>query len=165
MRKREPRRRVMLPARLRAPSGWTDVSIRNISSRGMLLHGMCCVPAGTYVEVRRDMHTIVGRIVWQKGTSMGLYTQDRLDVDAIVGRPPQPQQRRTDEPQYAEPRPRSAAMTGDTSRQRSAIMQFVFIALTALTAAIMIGAIAHRALTAPSKAIGQALAGAQPPVR
>ena len=84
---REPRRKVMIKARMRLDGAWHDVCIRDISSRGLLLHAAAVPARGTYVEVRRGPHTIVARVVWAQERKFGVRTQDRLNVDAVVNEP------------------------------------------------------------------------------
>jgi hypothetical protein len=83
-RPRELRRRVIMPARLRSGSGWTDACILNISSHGLLLHSARTGPAGSIVEVWRGDHVIVARVVWQDGARAGLRAEDKLPVDQIL---------------------------------------------------------------------------------
>lgn len=83
-RPRELRRRVIMPARLRSCSGWTDACILNISSRGLLLHSARTGPTGSIVELWRGEHVIVARVVWQDGARAGLQTEDRLPVEQIL---------------------------------------------------------------------------------
>ena len=49
MKQREPRRKVMLSARLRQEVGWSDANILNVSSRGLLLHGTIRPARGSYL--------------------------------------------------------------------------------------------------------------------
>jgi hypothetical protein len=58
---RQERRRVLIPARIKQGAGWTDVCIRNLSPRGLLLHGQSPPRPGSYVEVRRGSYIIVAR--------------------------------------------------------------------------------------------------------
>jgi hypothetical protein len=83
-RPRELRRRVVMPARLRSISGWTDACILNISSRGLLIHSARTGPEGSKVELWRGEHVIVARVVWQDGSRAGLQAEDRLPVDEIL---------------------------------------------------------------------------------
>ena len=87
MKPREPRLKCVVKARMRLDGVWKDVCIRNISSRGMLLQAGSAPARGTYVEVYRGRHVIVARIAWAKDNRFGIHTQDRLDVQAILGEP------------------------------------------------------------------------------
>lgn len=87
MKPREPRLKCVIKGRMRLNSLWSDVCIRNISSRGMLLQAGSPPPRGTYVEVYRGRHVIVACVAWAKDNRFGIQTQDRLDVQAILGEP------------------------------------------------------------------------------
>lgn len=83
-RPRELRRRVIIPARLKSSSGWTDACILNISSRGLLIHSARAGPEGSRVELWRAQHVIVARVMWQDGSRAGLQTEDRVPVEDIL---------------------------------------------------------------------------------
>lgn len=81
---REVRWRVIVPARLRHGSSWSDISILNVSSRGLMIHSGRPLLQGTEVEVRRGDHVIVARVVWREGARAGLKSVDRLAIEEIV---------------------------------------------------------------------------------
>jgi hypothetical protein len=83
-RPRELRRRVLVSARVRQPSGWSEASILNISSRGLLIHSARPLPQGSWVELHRGDHVINARVVWRDGSKAGLQADDRLPVEAIA---------------------------------------------------------------------------------
>ena len=84
LRPRELRRRVILPARLRLGSQWTDVCILNVSSRGMMIQTGQPAQHGTIVEIRRERHVISGRVMWRNGGKIGLQCEDRVPVEEIL---------------------------------------------------------------------------------
>jgi hypothetical protein len=81
---RELRRRVILPARLRLGAQWSDACILNVSSRGMLIQTGQPAQQGMTVELRRDRHVIMGRIMWQAGGRIGLHCEERVPVEEIL---------------------------------------------------------------------------------
>lgn len=83
-RSRELRRRVLLPARLRLGSEWADACILNVSSRGMMIQTGRAAKDGALVEIRRDRHVIIARVMWQSGGKVGLRSEDRLPVEEIL---------------------------------------------------------------------------------
>lgn len=82
---REPRRQVFFRARMRADGALSDVCIRNISSRGMLLQAAVPPPRGSYVEIFCPRHTIVARVVWVQDRRFGVHTRERMDIGAVLG--------------------------------------------------------------------------------
>ena len=87
MRQRERRTKVALKGRMRLGVRWCDVSIRNISSRGLLVQAEAAPERGTFVEIRRGPHVIVARVAWSQGPRFGVQTQERLDVASIIAEP------------------------------------------------------------------------------
>ncbi len=81
---REPRRKVMLNARMRVASTWNDVCILNISTRGVLIQAAEPPARGTYLDLHRGQHAIVGRVAWVEDQRFGVHTQDVLAVEAII---------------------------------------------------------------------------------
>lgn len=84
LRAREPRRKVLIKARMQAGSKWADVCLLNMSSRGLLMHSFAAPPENTYIEVRRGPYVIVARVVWSKDHRFGVRTQDPLPVEALI---------------------------------------------------------------------------------
>ena len=84
MRGREPRCAVCIPARMFADATWIDVTIRNVSSRGMLLETSAPLKRGTYLEVRRGSAVIIARAVWTSGQALGAQTQDIILLDRLI---------------------------------------------------------------------------------
>jgi hypothetical protein len=89
MKPREPRVKVVIHARMRMDGAWGDACIRNISSRGMFLQAATPPARGSYVEIFRGKHIIIGRVVWQKDRGFGIRTQDKLPISAIIEEPVQ----------------------------------------------------------------------------
>src|SRR5438270_4661112 len=84
LRPREERRRVVLPAQLRAGASWNDACILNTSSRGLMVHMTSPPPQGSYVELRKGPHVIVARVIWSDDQKAGLCSQDPIVVDHVV---------------------------------------------------------------------------------
>src|SRR5215213_9934355 len=83
-RPRELRRRVVVPARVRAGAQWSDACILNISSRGLLIHSLRPAPIGSTVQIVRGDHLIVARVMWSDAGRSGLRSDERLPVDEIL---------------------------------------------------------------------------------
>lgn len=83
-RPRELRRRVVIPARLRAGAGWSDACILNISTRGLMIHSGRAGREGSVVELHRGAHIIIARVVWRNGARAGLRAEERVPVEEIM---------------------------------------------------------------------------------
>ena len=156
--KREPRHDVDLPARLRGDESWSDVCIRNVSSRGLMLLIDNPPPRGTYIEVRRGSAVVIGRVMWTGDGRCGLRTRNRISVaeltlanaaprDVKAGGGDRRAQARTHRPDEAAAR--SAAL-GRT-------MQFAATIALILAAGGFIAHSSYGLLAKPSAAIARAL--------
>ena len=83
-RRRETRRQVVIPARLRSGVQWSDACILNISQRGMMIHSGFAGPQGSIIELRRGDHVIVARVVWRDGARAGLHSDERVPAEEIM---------------------------------------------------------------------------------
>lgn len=81
---RELRRRVVLSARLRHGISWSDASILNLSSRGLLIHTARPLEQGSAVELRRGDYVINARVVWRQGGKAGLEAEERVPVESMA---------------------------------------------------------------------------------
>jgi hypothetical protein len=81
---REPRRKVLIKARIRTASAWNDACILNVSSQGLSLQVASPPPRGSYLEVWRGRHVIVGRVIWTSHHRIGLHSQERLAVSDFI---------------------------------------------------------------------------------
>ena len=81
---REERQRVMLPARMRSISGWSDACILNISRRGLLVYSKGSAQPGSFVEIRRGGQLVVARVVWRRNQRIGLHSPDPVRVEDII---------------------------------------------------------------------------------
>lgn len=84
MRPREPRRKVLIDARLRHEHGWADARILNISRRGLMARAAQVPPRGAYVEISKGTYRIVARVVWVSRDCFGARTQDAIAVEAMA---------------------------------------------------------------------------------
>lgn len=151
MKTREPRRKVMISARLRDGFGWTNVRILNVSSRGLLLHAPKTPDRGAYVEVCRGPHRIVARVMWVHQDRFGVYTQDAVAIDAIAGggevATPRAESLTLD--RRSKRRRPTAEERGERSRQWASAMQFLWIAGFGAAAATLAFGTVKGALSGP----------------
>lgn len=57
----------------------------------MLVQAVDPPERGTYLELRRGAHAIIARVAWTAGNRFGAYTQDPLNVDALVSDSAEPE--------------------------------------------------------------------------
>ena len=81
---REWRRSVLVKARIKSSDGWRDVSILNVSSRGLMIYSACCSNPGSEVELRGGDQVIRARVVWRKGGRVGLRSDSVLPIIDII---------------------------------------------------------------------------------
>jgi hypothetical protein len=138
-RKREPRRKVALAARMRVAGDWRDATVLNMSSRGVMIRTVQAMRPGTYLEIRRGTDlAIVGRVVWSSGPYAGVRAQDAIDVDAAACTPGAgTRPMRHGDRRSAVRRPESPAAQAERSRQTGAFVQYVTIAAAVAFAAII----------------------------
>lgn len=162
MKAREPRRTVLVRARMRTGSRWTDVTIHNISSRGMMVETEHPPDPGTYIEIRRGAEVVIGRVVWRITRNFGILAQDRIDIDAIIRDPgPEGMQRTAarggptrGSPALARRRTTLADMAyrADRSRYVSSFLQYALLVAAGLAAAGFAAGEVYNLLTRPMTA-------------
>ena len=86
MKAREPRTEVRIGVRFVAEAGWADAEVRNISDGGLMAVSAAAPCQGSYVEIRREGYSIVGRVIWSSGTRFGLQARERINL-AELSRP------------------------------------------------------------------------------
>lgn len=148
---------MLIRARMRSGSCWSDVCILNLSERGLGLQAADPPARGSYVEVRRGPHVIVARVAWTKSHRFGLSCQDALQVDQLVN----------DDPAHAatviegrvERRigARAPEVCHERSRFRARAMEFACIASIAGAAAMMAFGAVESVLARPLSDVTAAL--------
>lgn len=170
MKNREPRRRVMVRARMRTGADWGDVVIHNMSSRGLLATAERPCKPGTVIEIRRVHHIVIGRVVWAKDQYFGVRTQDRIDIDAILDakppahRPGAPCEKQADADRRATARKISHAHVSDQaerSRLFASIFQSCAIGAAVIAASLLIAQAVGGLLSRPMATVGAYLEGGQ----
>ena len=160
---REDRRPISVPARLRSETGWSDVTIGNVSSRGMMLRCVAPPPQRAYIEVRHQGVCIVGQIVWINGARCGVRTQDLVDVAGLLSqggrraRHPANDRRGASRP-VEPPRAPSPAERAEASRRFARLFDFAVIAAAATGAAALAASLMFDAFSAPLARTAEALA-------
>ncbi|MET0180518.1 MAG: PilZ domain-containing protein [Novosphingobium sp.] len=165
---REPRRRVYVQARMLAGDRWSDVTIQNVSRRGLMAY---CSPAparGDYVELRSGRQVIVGRVAWSTGGTFGLRAQDDIDIDQLTGKTPGPAysgvERRSAPRTAARPKPKAPPDEAfERSRRIASLLNYVVFAMLAVGAAILLLTAVHSTLSDPLSRATRAMSAAAGP--
>jgi len=152
-RSRELRRRVVVPARLRHGTSWTDACILNISSRGLMIHTARPIVLGTEVELRRGDHLISARVMWRDGARAGLRAEERIPIEEIVTAATSPALQLTTDSEDRRELPRDGA----ASRIRARWMEFAGVAAIAASLACAGFVMVESALARPLAAVAAVL--------
>lgn len=164
MKQREQRYQVQIPARMRWDGKWVVASIRNISTRGMMLRTTAPPPPGTYVEIQMNAGAVTARSVWTFEQACGLRTQDKLDVGALRGSRAGGSTIARIHPQTAaaqsairRPISRGAEEEAARSRRFAAMFQFCMVVAVGVAAAGSLAYEAFHILSAPVTRIEEKL--------
>jgi hypothetical protein len=150
---REWRRRVIISVRMRAGASWSDASILNISSRGVMLRTVNPLVPGTTIELRKGDQRIVGRIVWRDGLRAGLCSEEILPVADFTFHSAERAA------QIPATTLRSGGRRADQSRIKARLMEFGSIVLIAVCLGGTMANLVWQYLDAPLAEIGAALGG------
>jgi len=155
---RDPRRKVLIRATMRAGGPRIDVCIRDISSRGMMIQAGAPPSRGTYVDLDWGGHQIVGLVIWRRERRFGIQMRDRMNVHALAGRasPEIP----------AAPRRAGGSVSAAAARRGAAPnrilagrMEFAVVAIFAAALVAALGISAFQALARPFGAVSTVLGG------
>lgn len=147
---REWRRKVLVSARMRAPAGWGDVRILNVSSRGLMIRTALPTNPGTTIELRRGDQVIVAKVMWRNGSRAGLRSDsvlpvmDLMCVSEKIGDP-----KPLWSPETTRARPRSACIDEAASTYRARATQFGAILTVVAIVGFALGSAALATLGAP----------------
>ncbi|WP_037492574.1 PilZ domain-containing protein [Sphingomonas sp. PAMC 26605] len=158
MRKREQRMAIRARARLKQGGGWSDVVVRNVSRRGLMLEASTPPACGTFVELRRGSSIVIGQVRWVQDNRCGLLVQDRIDPRIfLAARDGSDPWRPGDADRRALARP---GTTQNLARSQAAARagQWLGVTLVTLVGAYVIVSAAHSALARPIAQVAQVLA-------
>lgn len=158
MKAREPRRKVLIRARIKAADGWQDACIVDLSRRGAGLQSASPPPRGTYVEIRRGDHVLVARVMWTRKHRFGVATQDEVPLDLVVADRAVPPPPAAIAPANDRRRLlRSSEEQAERSRTWARRAQFMAAAAAGILAALAVGNGVRQALAAPLDEVTEAL--------
>ncbi|HZU52078.1 MAG TPA: hypothetical protein VE968_09415 [Sphingomicrobium sp.] len=153
------RRRVLIKARVRSGTQWSDACILNISSRGLMIQSHRAGPEGSLVELHRGDHVIVARVVWRDGSRAGLQSEERLPVEQIMSLSNSGSLRLVASDGALIDRRRRPRPQRTDARSRGRAIEFAGTAVLLVMFALGIGAMALHALAQPLAIAGAALSG------
>ena len=139
MRAREHRQPVLIGARLRAQGLWGDAQIRNVSSRGMLIHMRVPPPRGAYVEIARGRVRLAGRVAWSESARCGIQLREKVEIGRLAAE------------EIAVAAPAAAGTAGPRPERRQAprdaraVARWSEFGIIAAFAAMLAGAMGHTA--------------------
>lgn len=162
---REDRRGILVAARMRDAEGWHDVTICNVSSRGLMIKATPPPAPGSFIELRKNDVCIVGQVKWAKGICFGIRAQDRIDIqDLLAGHasttPRSPRNERRSADRLIE-RPVDLAQLAERNRMFGRIFGHAVIVSAVIAAGFLISEIAGSALKAPLTKVAGALASSR----
>lgn len=89
MQARDPRKDVLVPARVRNGDLWAPILIRNVSKRGMMIEiSPPPPPKGSFLQVATGDARILGCVVWSGADRVGVQTVEDVTDDYLEGRSP-----------------------------------------------------------------------------
>lgn len=157
---REPRRKVMIQARMRLGASWSDACILNLSSRGMLVRGKGAPSRGAYLEIRRGHYVVVARVVWANADRFGVETQDIVPAEQLINHPDRASG--TERPSGSDCADRRVATRPssrrhEANRWRARAFEFGTVALAGAAAAFLLIGVISEVLDRPFVAVATAL--------
>lgn len=159
---REPRRVVLVACRMRYDNGWADLTVCNLSSRGLMAKCADPPPRGTFVEVRRGGVCVIGQVRWSYAGHLGIRAQEQIDVDGLLGQAPAKAagtRERREGPRGDGPgRPRETSTAlAERSRRWGRLFDWAVVTAVVIGAAGLLVSQVHSALSAPFGQVRAAL--------
>lgn len=136
---------MLIRARMRAGGAATDVCVRNVSSRGMLLLAHEVPAQGTYVEILLPDDVVVGRVMWAGERRFGIRARDRIPLHRLLDG----QARQAAVTAGAMPKTRSAGAALNArpdARYAGRSMEFLFLVACIVTVSIFAAILAFQML-------------------
>lgn len=157
MKAREPRQSIMVPVRIRQEAKWMDASIRNVSSRGLMLKMDDPPPKGSFIEIRRQQAVIVGQVRWSGEGRCGIRTQDTVPVAYLTSKAALQTAPRSGGGGRVERRASVRVLTAEEiaerSRWRGALFQRVAMIVAVATAGLLLASLIFNMLQKPFETV------------
>lgn len=147
---------------MRAHGVWSEVCILNVGERGLGLQSACPPVRGTYVEICRGPHVMIGCVAWSSARRFGLRTQDCIAVEAVISEPDHSGgNRRTDNdlplPFERRAAPRTLSARAERNRNVGRALEFTFVATLGVSAAIFGFSTVQQSIAKPMSSLAVAL--------
>ena len=155
---REWRRKMVLPARMRASCGWSNACILNVSSRGLLIQASRGAFEGSTVEIWHGEQVIVARVVWRQGTRAGLQAEARVPIEDMCANSSGAELPRTGPDGHLVER-RKRPRTHEQNRFRGRAVEFASLAVVGLALATGMFALVEQAFAQPLAYIARVMGG------
>jgi len=149
---------VLIDARLRHETGWSDARILNISRRGLMARAPRAPQRGSYIEICRGTHRIVACVVWARDGTFGARAQDMIAVEAIAKGADAPPAANSNDDRRQMPRTPSPQSQHERSRRRARGLEFAAIVLFAASAAFLVFDTVRETLSRPLAMVEATLA-------
>ena len=145
-----------LAARMRSEGGWSDACILNVSSRGLLVYSSGTAAIGSFVEIRRGSHMVIGRVVWRKNQRLGVYSPQQVHITDLIS--DQTAAAAAADPGAVHVERRRIPRTADQHRARARAMEFFCALLVATALSLWALSAMHEAFVKPIATVEAALA-------
>jgi hypothetical protein len=144
---------------MRAGLGWSDATILNLSSRGLMVNATAGALHADKVELWHGEHVIVATVIWRRATRAGLRAENRIPVDSMMALSEARSLPLIGVPEWPQVERRRRARVGDDSRFRA--RAFEFGSITVIAAFLVVGAFAmiEVAFATPLHFVSAALGG------
>jgi hypothetical protein len=82
--RRPLRKLASLKVQFRAGEEWSEVTLANVSARGVMVRSPAPPQVGADIEIRHRGVTITGQVVWARRTRFGVRSFEEVDLSALL---------------------------------------------------------------------------------
>jgi hypothetical protein len=144
---------------MRAGGGWSDATILNLSSRGLMVNATAGALTADKVELWHGEHVIVATVIWRRATRAGLRAENPVPVDSLMALSQASSLQLTGTPQWPQVERRRSPRAGYEGRFQA--RAFEFGSITVISSFLVVGAFAmiEEAFATPLHYVNAALGG------
>jgi hypothetical protein len=149
----------MLLTRMRAGGSWSNATILNLSSRGLMVDATAGALQADKVELWHGEHFIVATVIWRRAMRAGLRAENPIPVDSLMALSQTPSLQLSETPQWPQVERRRRPRAGEDSRFQA--RAFEFGSITVIAAFLVVGTFAmiEQACATPLHFLNAALGG------